>query len=71
MEQNFGKHWGKKALLTAGVLGAGAATMKGVGALTNWMGREPPPQGNYMEGAPLPMGVNGYGQPSMGTPLMG
>lgn len=60
----------KKIMGAAGILGAGMLAMKGVNKGLEVMSREPrvPTYGGGHE-TQLPMGVNEYGQPQMGTPL--
>lgn len=71
MESTFGNHWKAKGLALAGMAGAGYAGLKGLNKGLGWASREPQtPSWGGSGGYQLPMGVNQYGVPQNGTPLM-
>lgn len=72
MEGLLGNHWKAKALGYGALAGGGYMALKGENKALGWMNRPGPEQKTW--GSPetqLPMGVNSYGQPQLGTPLMG
>lgn len=63
---------GRKVLGYGALLGGGYLALKGVNAGLGALSRPAPAQQNWgAPGTQLPMGVNQYGQPQPGSPLMG
>lgn len=62
----------RKALGVGAVVGGGLLAAKGISKAHQIMGEEASPQtfGSGRFGVKLPYGVNQYGQPQVGTPLM-
>lgn len=76
LKGKLGLGWKGQALLGAGAIGAGVLATKGGQKLQRYAAKEPEgpavfgmgkPSGNI--GYQIPMGVNQYGQPEVGTPL--
>lgn len=71
-ESLLGKGWKAKAVGYGALAGGSYLGMKALNAGLGWMGRPAPAQQNWgAPGTELPMGVNSYGQPQLGTPLVG
>ena len=70
MQGLLGNHWKAKALGYGALLGGGYMALKGTNSTLGAMSRPAPPQ-NWGAGNQIPMGVNQYGYPQGGTPLMG
>jgi hypothetical protein len=62
----------RKALGVGAIVGGGVLAAKGISKAHQIMGEEASPQtfGSGRFGMKLPYGVNQYGQPQVGTPLM-
>lgn len=71
MNTMFGSSWKGKALALGAVAGGGYLGLKGLNKGLGWASREAPPQSWGSSETQLPMGVNQYGVPQSGTPLMG
>ena len=71
MEGLLGKSWKAKALGYGALAGGGYLGLKGLNKGLGWMNRPAPEQSWGAPETQLPMGVNSYGQPQLGTPLMG
>lgn len=69
MEGAFGKHWLAKGTLAGGALLGGYGALKLVDKGLGVLGQATGPK-NWGEGGQLPMGVNQYGQPQPGSPMM-
>lgn len=71
-ESLLGKGWKGKAFGAGALLGGGYLALKGLNAGLGALSRPAPAQQNWgAPGTQLPMGVNQYGQPQLGSPLMG
>lgn len=70
MEGMLGKNWKAKALGYGALAGGGYLALKGLNAGLGALSRPAPPQ-SWGAGYQVPMGVNQYGYPQAGTPLMG
>jgi len=71
MNTMFGPHWKGKALALGAVAGGGYLGLKGLNKGLGVMSREAGPQSWGSPETQLPMGVNQYGNPQLGSPLMG
>jgi hypothetical protein len=70
MQSMLGANWKSKALGFGALAGGGYLALKGLNKGLGAMSREAPPQNWGGPGTALPMGVNEYGEPQMGTPIM-